>query len=199
MIFVHVHGVTCTVQVDILDPEEDPWNSKCPRFGIKRPGPLWANLQQEDVRRIPEPAEFACPPSSDKPTLTPPPHYHRYTVWWRNVPKKVKRKMLVKSFSFRKQITVYWCVHTYRTFSGTSLATGSFAFTRGNKHLSLSNADVRDDRKISTLIGFHRATSIFRYSSNTSTPAGEVKFCVIRVALLASLHWVWTHQQSFFF
>lgn len=43
MIFVHVHRVTCTVHVDVLDPEAF---DKCSRFGIKHPGPSWADSRR---------------------------------------------------------------------------------------------------------------------------------------------------------
>ncbi len=38
-----------------------------------------AGGQQQDVRRVPEPAELVSPPDSDKPTWTPPQRYRRYT------------------------------------------------------------------------------------------------------------------------
>lgn len=74
VIFVHVHRVTCTVHMDVLDPEAF---DKCSRCRIKCPGPSLADSRRTDVRRVPEPAELVSPPDSDKPTSTPPLHYRR--------------------------------------------------------------------------------------------------------------------------
>lgn len=67
-----VGSVTCTVHMDALDPEA---------FEVLK---VWGQAswsimggQQEDVRRVPEPAELVSPPDSDRPTWTPPLRYRR--------------------------------------------------------------------------------------------------------------------------